>query len=107
MAYFRLIRRKLYAARALSLRDWSLFLQAWVILLVCDIALRQVSLPRIQLFVRYGFKRKKKNPSSEQTALLADWFEGDRRASGPQSLPSDDLFAAITHAPMVSGKKGY
>jgi hypothetical protein len=42
------IRRKLRQARGLTLRDWGTLLQAWVLLLVVDLALRTLPFPRVR-----------------------------------------------------------
>ena len=68
MEFFRLIRRKLWAAKPMSLQDWSLFSRAWLLLLVSVIALRHVSLPRIQSFVRIG-SRTYQSASSNHAAV--------------------------------------
>ena len=68
MEFFRLIRHKLRAAKLMSLKDWSLFSRAWLLLLVSDIALRHVSLPRIQSFVSIG-SRVHQITSSDHVAV--------------------------------------
>jgi len=55
----------------MSLRDWSLFSQAWLLLLMSDIAVRHVPLPRIQSFASIGSR-------THQSTRLEDVAVADR-----------------------------
>jgi hypothetical protein len=70
MGFFKLIQRKVRASRLLSLEDWGLFVSAWILLVVFDLALRVLRFPLIQRVVNVGLKSRL-SPGTEQAAVNA------------------------------------
>jgi hypothetical protein len=71
MGFFMLIRRKVRASRLLSLHDWGLFVSAWILLIVFDLALRVLRFPRIQQLVSVGLKSRR-NPAPGHVVVVSN-----------------------------------